>query len=116
MSSMFTELSSPKSCRLIDLVDAEIRTAAVLNSQFLVVYGNKPYLNMKVELVPQVYIEQPEYWEIEVIGCLHGVGLPADTPYNASLSLSGLQGRKGIEIVGAITSKKIEFTDEALVM
>jgi hypothetical protein len=56
---------------------------------------------MEVELAPLVYIRQPEYWEIEVLGRLSGIGLPALAPYTAALRLAGVTGTKGVEVVGA---------------
>jgi hypothetical protein len=73
----------------------------------LVVSGRKPYANMEVGLEPRVYVQQPEYWAIEVIGRLPGgIGLPVFTPYTVSLPLTGITGTKGIEIVGANRSER----------
>lgn len=46
------------------------------------------------------YIRRPEYWEIDVLGCENGIGLPVLTPYTATLRLGGTVGTKGIEVVG----------------
>jgi hypothetical protein len=54
-----------------------------------------------VELSPLVFVRRPEYWEIEVLGRLPGIGLPALAPYTVSLRLAGVTGTKGIEVVGA---------------
>ena len=70
--------------------------------------GTKPYLNMRVELVSYVYVQQPDYWEIEVVGCLPGIGLPAEAPYTVALPLAGVTGKRGIEVVGATRRLKIE--------
>lgn len=74
---------------------------------FLVVSGTKPYLNMEVRLSPFVYIRRPEYWGIEVIGILPGIGLPATAPYSVHISLDGITGTKGVEVIGASKSKKL---------
>jgi hypothetical protein len=36
---------------------------------------------MQVSLIPRIYVVQPEYWEIEVVGSLPGIGLPALKAY-----------------------------------
>ncbi|HYY96580.1 MAG TPA: hypothetical protein VE713_18895, partial [Pyrinomonadaceae bacterium] len=74
---------------------------------FLVVSGTKPYLNMEVHLSPLIYIRRPEYWGIEVIGTLPGIGLPATAPYHVFISLEGITGTKGVEVIGASKRKKI---------
>jgi hypothetical protein len=63
---------------------------------------------MEVDLTPLVYIRQPEFWGIEVIGRLPGgIGLPTTAPYTASLPLNGITGTKGVEVIGATRSEKI---------
>jgi len=64
---------------------------------------------MQVDLVPLVYIRQPDYWGIEVVGCLPGgIGLPAAASYTAWIKLSGITGTIGIEVFGAMRSEKLE--------
>ncbi|HKR50061.1 MAG TPA: hypothetical protein VJT72_10845 [Pseudonocardiaceae bacterium] len=65
---------------------------------------------MQVNLVPLAYIRQPEYWGIEVIGCPPEVGLPAIGDYVAKLELNGTMGTRGVEVIGANSSKKINIT------
>ncbi|MGH3751312.1 MAG: hypothetical protein ACRDRP_01210 [Pseudonocardiaceae bacterium] len=97
-------------CRVIDFKSARVRTLpTVPPGQVLVVRGEKPYLNMQVNLVPLVYIRQPEYWGIEVIGCLPEVGLPAVADYVVKLDLAGTIGTRGIDVIGANRSKKIDI-------
>ena len=104
----FEALPQPSSYRLINFDKAEVRPGIVSGTYILIVRGMKPYLNMEVNLVPLVYIRQPEYWGIEVTGCLPGgIGLPATEPYTAILSLTGTIGTKGIEVIGASCSEKI---------
>jgi hypothetical protein len=104
----FETLPQPSSIRLIDFEEAEVRPGIVSGTYILIVKGTKPYLNMKVNLIPLVYIRQPEYWGIEVIGSLPGgIGLPATAPYIASLSLNGTVGTQGIEVIGATRSEQI---------
>ena len=63
---------------------------------------------MRVELVPVVYIQQPEYWQIEVVGSLPGLGLPALAPYAVHLPLAGIVGTRGIEVVGATRTERFD--------
>lgn len=73
----------------------------------LVVSGTKPYLNMQIHLSPLIYIVQPDYWGIEVIGVLPAIGIPVVTPYQVHIGLDGIIGKKGIEVIGATKRKKI---------
>jgi hypothetical protein len=106
----FETLPQPSSCRLIDFDKdrTDVRPGIVNGTYILIVRGTKPFLNMQVNLVPLVYIRQPEYWGIEVTGCLPGgIGLPAIEPYTVTLPLNGTIGTEGIEIIGANCSEKI---------
>ena len=106
----FEALPQPSSCRLIDFDKdkTEVRPGIVKGTYILIVRGIKPYVNMEVNLVPLVYVRQPEYWGIEVTRCLPGgIGLPATEPYTAVLLLNGTIGTKGIEVIGATCSEKI---------
>ncbi len=98
------------SFRLLDFDTAAIITLRSFPPQFVLrVSGTKPYANMDVELVPLVYVQQPEYWEIEVVGSLRGIGLPALTPYAVSLPLAGVIGTRGIEVVGASRRERFDL-------
>jgi len=102
----FLELPKPESCRLIDFEKAEIRPGFVSKTWILIVSGTKPYVNMEVKLQARLYIRRPEYWGIEVMGCLHGIALPATAPYSVSMQLNAVTGTKGIEVIGATRSVK----------
>lgn len=105
----FTAQPNTQSCRLIDFEKAEVVPGILNGTFFLVVSGTKPCLNMQVTLSPLVYIQCPEYWEIEVTGCLPGgICLPAISPYNESILLSGITGSIGIEVVGANKRQKFK--------
>ncbi len=105
----FQALPQAESCRTINFKDTDVRPGIVNDTWFLIVSGIKPYVNMKVELIPVVYITQPEYWIIEVIGCLPGIGLPTEAPYTVSIPLDGITGTKGIEVKGGRKSEKIDI-------
>jgi hypothetical protein len=81
----------------------------IVNGTFiLIVAGKKPYLNMTVTLVPVIYTKQPEYWRIEVVACQPGILLPTIGFYNEHLQLDHYRGTKGIEVVWADSSEKID--------
>ena len=73
----------------------------------LVVTGTKTSTNVTINLVPVIYIQQPVYWEIDVIGCTSGIGLPVLTPYTAKLDVTNTVGKVGIEVVGSNKSELI---------
>ena len=106
-TAAFLKTPTPSSVRLINFTRAEVRPGFVPNTWILIVSGTKPYLNMTVRLSPLIYIRRPEYWGIEVIGSLPGMGLPATAPYTVSLPLDGILGTKGIEVIGASKKKRI---------
>ena len=97
-------------CRVIDFESAQVLTSPTVPAQHvLVVRGKKPYSNMEVTLTPLVYIRQPEYWGIEVVGCLPEVGLPVVADYAVKLDLDGTIGTRGIDVIGATHSEKIDI-------
>jgi hypothetical protein len=84
----------------IEFDEARVTPGTAPGAYVLTVSGTKPYANMEVRLSPLVYIRQPDYWEIQVVGTLPGIGLPALAPYTVSLPLDGVLGTKGIEVIG----------------
>ena len=107
------DLPAPTSTRLIDFEKVEIRTLRSFPPQHvLVVSGTKPFVNMEVTLEPLVFIRQPEFWGIEVVGRLPGIGLPALAPYQVSIPLAGITGTKGVEVIGATRSEKVELNPQ----
>ncbi len=110
----YEALPKAGSYRLVDFEWAEVVTLESFPPQFLLrVGGTKPYANLRVDLSPLVHIRQPEYWGIEVVGLLRGgILLPAEVPYEVSLPLSGIMGTRGIEVIGATHSEKIEIPHE----
>ena len=104
----FESLPHSSSCRLIDFDNALVVPGFLPKTFFLIVTGTKPWVTMKVELHPLIYIKQPEYWGIEVVGCQSGIGLPQTAPYHVALDISHLLGTKGIEVIGASSKKQIK--------
>ncbi len=98
----------PTSCRLIDFEDARVDPGIIPDTWFLTVRGIKPCLNMEVSLAPLVYAKCPDYWGIEVIGCLRdGICLPALGRYEVTIPLHTI-GSSGIEVIGASKKEKIK--------
>jgi hypothetical protein len=108
----FSASPASESVRLIDFESAEVVAGFVNDTYFLIVSGTKPYVNMEVRLSPLVYVRQPEYWEIEVVGSLPGTGLPQTAPYSEPILLSGITGTKGVEVVGANKREKFDVPPE----
>jgi hypothetical protein len=105
----FQKLPASESCRLIEFENAEVRSGIVKDTYFLIVSGNAPCLNMQIRLEPRVYVAQPEYWGIEVVGCLTGgICLTAVRPFTESIALAGITGTKGIEVVGSTQTKQFD--------
>jgi hypothetical protein len=98
------------SFRLIDFEYADVVTLESFPPQFVLrVSGTKPIANMTVQLVPLVFIQQPEYWGIEVVGSLPEIGLPALAPYEVSLAITPFLGTKGIEVIGASRVQRFDI-------
>lgn len=113
MSKEFLKLPTPSSTRLIPFDTAKVFPGFLPNTWILVVSGEKPYLNMIVQLRPRIYVRQPAYWEIEVTGYLPGFGLPATAPYTEALPLDGIIGTKGIDVIGSNKNMKIVVPPKA---
>jgi hypothetical protein len=110
----FRTMPAATSFRLLDFEHAEVITLESFPPQFvLTVSGTKPCVNTHVELVPVIYIRQPEYWTIEVVGSLRGIGLPALAPYTVLIPLAGTIGTRGIEVAGATRSERFGIFPEA---
>jgi hypothetical protein len=102
----FESLPHCSTCRLIDFEKADVVPGFIPKTFFLIVAGIKPWLTMKVELHPLIYIRQPEYWGIEVVARPDGTGLPQTAPYHVPLDITHLLGTKGIEVIGASGKKR----------
>ncbi len=100
------------SARRLDFDHAEVIALRTFPLQYILqVSGIKPYANMDVDLVPVTYIRQPDYWEIEVVAWLRGIGLPASAPYAVSRPLLGILGTSGVEVAGATRRQRFDIPD-----
>jgi hypothetical protein len=99
--------------RLIDFVRADaVSQMSYPPRPVLVVQGEMPYGATGVSLVPVVYISQPQYWAIQVVGTFEAgphVSQPiAAQPYSVQLDLAACTGTEGVEVIGANSTEKIE--------
>jgi len=103
----------PTTCNLIDFEKATVEPIATTGTSTryrLTVSGTQPFLQMSVKLVPRVYIQQPDFWGIEVTGCRPGeVGLPVAVPYTVTFDFTGPMGKRGIEVIGSVRSQTFEL-------
>jgi hypothetical protein len=97
-----------ESVLLVDFLEASVVPGLVNDTYILIVKGEKPYINMQVRLIPRVYVVQPEYWDIEVVGTLPGIGLPATEPYSVFIPLEGIRGTIGIKVIGSDKETSID--------
>lgn len=105
--------AAPTSCRTLDFdkasVDTVVWTGSPGTRYRLTVSGTKPASNVSVKLVPLVYVQQPQYWGIEVTGCSSGIGLPVLMSYTATYDFTGPFGTCGIEVVGATKRQQFDL-------
>jgi hypothetical protein len=108
-----------QSARLITFETAQIISLMIYPPRpVLVVSGYKPYPTMTVKLVPLMYMRQPDYWGIEVVGTPPSQGqlVPmasiTRTPYSVELDLAGVTGKLGIEVIGANHTEQISVPSE----
>src|SRR6266852_5525458 len=95
-------------CRRIDFDRAQVVPGFIPKTYFLIVSGKKPWASMTVELDPLIYIVQPDYWGIEVVGCQKGFGIPVEVPYSVVLDITHVLGKHVIEVTGATKKEKIK--------
>jgi hypothetical protein len=104
----------PGSEQPLDFERAQIITLRSNPPQYaLRVSGTNPYQNMTVALVPHVYVVQPDYWGIAVIGCMPGISLPALAPYAVTIPLAGITGTEGVEVIGATRRQQLAVPPKA---
>ena len=105
LEASFESLPCAQACRRVDFDLIEVREPT-RGGRLLLVSGIKQWADLRVTLEPMSYRETPDFWVIEVVGRLVGRGLPALVDFCAALPLEGIQGRRGIEIVGATKSER----------
>lgn len=96
----------PTTCGLIDYDSFDVRPGKINDTWFLFVRGTTPTISMRVSLCPCIYVDQPEYWGIEVVGCLPPIVLPAKGTFAEVLDVTNFMGKKGLEVIGATKSDR----------
>jgi len=103
--------SPPSEFRLVAYVDAKVLTLKTFPAQYILeVSGYKPFESMVVDLAPAVYVQQPDFWEIDVVGSSPDGGLPWKIPYTVSKPLGGALGACGIEVIGANKRERFDLS------
>lgn len=101
-------------CETIDYEDAIVVPGFVNDTYILIVCGEAPADGMAVRLSPVVYVMQPDYWQIDLIGCTGGGNKPCATrAFIAEISLDGIRGKKGIKVVGKTRQKSFDVPPRA---
>jgi heat shock protein HslJ len=78
------------------------------------VTGTLPSMSQTVSLVPVTYVQQPEFWQIDVVVCdPPGAGLPATKPFSISLDVTSTLGTEGVVVVGSNQSVKLPLDGPA---
>jgi hypothetical protein len=97
-------------CVLVSFDSASLVPDSATKRITLVVTGTSVSSNVKIELRPSIYIQQPDYWTIKVFGCTSGIGLPVLTSYTAKLDVTGTVGKIGVEVLGTNGSLLLPLT------
>lgn len=101
----------PETCVPIDFNEANIIHAD--NDWLLEVSGHSPFRPEEIRLLPVMYVMQPDYWQVMLVGCPErGKGAGVPRPYKVRLKLNGTIGHKGIRLLGASPAsyKRIDIT------
>lgn len=109
LSEALADAAPPSSCRLVEFEQAFVASIEPAG-YLLIVRGVAPSSRMDVFLSHRVYAETPDWWGIEVVGALPGgVCLSETRNYEVAIPLESIQGRRGIEVIGASGSTRIEL-------
>ncbi|GIH02574.1 hypothetical protein Rhe02_06410 [Rhizocola hellebori] len=99
--------------QLVDFESAEVISPMIYPPQpTLVVSGEKPHPEMEISLEPLVYVSQPQYQGIQVVGKPalpdgpHVSPAIAPVPYSVELRIDELLGSQGVEVIGATCSER----------
>jgi hypothetical protein len=96
----------------LDFRKAVVVPGPTPGSLMLTVSGDKPrdaQGGSTVKLQPLTYEAQPEYWKIEVLWDTADAIFPVVTPFTVSVSLDGIRGAKGVEVVGQTRKQKLSI-------
>lgn len=109
LSEALAGATPPSSCRLVDFEQAFVASIEP-GGRLLIVRGIAPSSRMDIFLSHRLYADTPDWWGIEVVGAQPGgVCLTEALNFEAAIPLENIQGRKGIEVIGANGSTRIEL-------
>ncbi|MCW2309470.1 hypothetical protein [Rhodobium gokarnense] len=96
-------------CSLAPFGYSEVWPGDVPGTWFLMVSGVMPCKNMVIQLRPMVYVQPPDYWAIEVVGCVEDGCLEMPVTYAIWIDVTDYRGTDGIEVVGANGTQKLDI-------
>jgi len=102
-------LPMAESCRLLPVESASVRPGIANGTHFLMVSGTKPYAAMKVRIMPLIYVRRPEWWGIEIVGCLEDGIVTDQTGTYSEQKEIWFWGTKGIEVIGKDYKQRFEL-------
>jgi heat shock protein HslJ len=106
-----------ETCDLIDFDTARVELLLTIDGaggRVLTVTGTQPLQNLTVKLVALTYVQQPDFYGIDVQGCRAGeIGLPPAVPYTVNFYFKGTEGKRGIEVIGATRTQRFDLTAPA---
>jgi len=105
---MMEVLPRAQSCRRVDFDSVQLLPGRDDAGWMLHVTGPTPCVTMRVQLIPRLYVERPDFWEIEIVGYLpSGVVVQAVGGYSVTIPLSDITGFEGVEVVGASLRERL---------
>jgi hypothetical protein len=119
-STLSGSLSTVPQGQIIDFEKAELRRMPFQDSLYLWVKGRLPAEGFDARLAPRIYNNgRPEYWAIEVAAftskaAANDIGDDADVlMFERSIPLTGITGIKGVNVIGAKRTQRIEIDGES---
>jgi hypothetical protein len=113
-------LSTVPQGQIIDFEKAELRRMPFQDSLYLWVKGRLPAQGFDARLAPRIYNDgRPDYWVIEVAAFSSMVAAndsgDADDAlsFERSVPLTGITGTRGVTVIGASRTQRIEIDGEA---
>ena len=119
-STLSGSLSTVPQGQIIDFEKAELRRMPFQDSLFLWVKGRLPAQGFDARLAPRIYKNgRPDYWAIDVAAftslvAANDVDAGNGLIFERSVPLTGITGIKGVTVIGANHSQRIEIDGEAL--
>ena len=113
-------LSTVPQGQIIDFEKAELRHMPFQDSLFLWVKGRLPAQGFDARLAPRIYKNgRPDYWAIEVAAfsslvAANDVDGGDSLTFERSVPLTGITGIKGVTVIGASHTQRIEIDGEVL--